>query len=129
MNYEDIDGMIEVHQKDVFNRTNEAMVDFQNQLLKKEHRSYYSKQDIDILDEYRTVTNVGMLVDIYAQNKKLGKTQLDKHIKISELIELDMSKAYTAAFMKIQYIPIYNEFDIWKKYNQEPIRHLSHCIR
>ena len=125
LNPEEIDGMILVNQEDVFNRTNEAMVDFQNQLLKKDHRSYYSKQDIDILDEYRTVANVGMLVDIDAQNRKLGKKQLDKYIKISELIELDMSKAYTAAFMKIQHIPIFNEFDIWKKYDQEPIRPLS----
>ena len=78
LNYEEIDGMISVNQEDVFNRTNEAMVDFQNQLLKKDHRSYYSKQDIDILDEYRTVANVGMLVDIDTQNKKLGKKQLDK---------------------------------------------------
>jgi hypothetical protein len=39
-----------------------------------------------------------------------------------DLAEIDISKAHTAAFSKIKQIPIFNEFDIWKKYNNEPLK-------
>ena len=73
LNTDEIDGMIEVSQEAVYNRTNEAMVEFQNRLFRKEHMSYYSHEDIQVLDEYRTAANVGMLVDIDAYNKTLQR--------------------------------------------------------
>ena len=85
------------------------MVQFETRLFRKDHKSYYSPEDINILDEYITVANVGLL---------------EKVAKRSELVEIDVSKAYTGAFMKIVNVPIFNEFDIWgkKKYDQEKIK-------
>ena len=38
---------------------------FNNALFKAEHKLHYSKQDVDILDEYRTVVPVGMMKSVY----------------------------------------------------------------
>ena len=36
------------------------------------------------------------------------------------VIEIDVSKAYTSAFCEISEIPIFNEFDAFKPYENEP---------
>ncbi|MFM7986461.1 MAG: hypothetical protein ACKPKO_44830, partial [Candidatus Fonsibacter sp.] len=56
-----IDGMMEVEDSGVFNRLQDAKTEFHYQLFKSEHRSYYNPQNIEILDECRTVANVGWL--------------------------------------------------------------------
>ena len=86
------------------------MSHFGAQLFKQEHKSYYNQQDIDILDEYRTIANIGWL----------KKTKTPK-----KLVEIDVSKAYTAAFMQIKRVPVFNEFDIWKPYRGEPLKSLN----
>ena len=56
------DGIIVLDNENVYSKMNEAMTKYSQQLFKKkEHKSYYTEQDIDILDEYRTVVNVGKL--------------------------------------------------------------------
>ena len=40
---------------------NDLMFNFQMSIFKNEHKSHYSKQDVDILDEFRTVANVGCM--------------------------------------------------------------------
>ena len=52
-----------------------AMNTFNNALFKSEHKSYYSKQDIDILDEYRTVVLIGLFASVC----------------VEDLIEIDVS--------------------------------------
>ena len=81
-----------------------AMNQFNNALFKAEHKSHYSKQDVDILDEYRTVVPIGMMKDA-----------------VSDLIEIDVSKAFTSAFQQITEIPVFNEFDSFSLYKNEPI--------
>ena len=56
-----IDGMISVNTEDKYNNMTKAMNTFNNNLFKREHKSYYTQQDIDILDEYRTIANAGTL--------------------------------------------------------------------
>ena len=41
------------------------------------------------------------------------------------MVEIDISKAYAEAFMRIKAIPVFNEFDVWQPYNGEAIRKLS----
>jgi hypothetical protein len=81
-----------------------AMNKFHGSVFKQQHMSYYSKQDVDILDEYRTVVPIGILKDVETTK-----------------IEIDVSKAFTFAFSKITEIPIFNEFDSFKLYNNETI--------
>ena len=84
---------------------NEAMVNFNTHIFKATHKSYYTQEDINILDEYRTVANLGMIT--YKPNEKLT--------------EIDISKAYTGAFCKITHIPIFNEFDAFQPYTGQPL--------
>ena len=107
-----IDGMMEVHDAGVFNRLQDAKTEFNYQLFRSEHRSYYNAQDIEILDECRTAANVGWLhrlVGTCANNKKRPPT-----IPRKSLAEIDISKAYTGAFIRIKSIPVFNEFDTWQ---------------
>ena len=119
-----IDGMMEVHDAGVFNRLQDAKTEFHYQLFRSEHRSYYNAQDIEILDECRTAANVGWLhrlVGTCANNKKRPPT-----IPRSSLAEIDISKAYTGAFIRIKSIPVFNEFDTWQAYKpEEPIKNMS----
>ena len=101
-----IHGVINVRSDDIFNHVNVAMNKFNRRLFKLNHRSSYTRLNIDIFDEYRTIANVGML-----------KTQ-PVHTK---LVEIDITIAYTAAFIKIKEVPVFNEFDAFKPYNQQDI--------
>jgi hypothetical protein len=107
LNLSEIDGCVETNTEDTYNKMNEAMVQFETRLFRKDHKSYYSTEDINILDEYRTVANAGLL---------------EKLPKRSELVEIDVSKAYTRAFMNIEQIPVFNEFDVWETYDDEKVK-------
>ena len=96
---ESIDGECSVSSEEVYNNMNKAMVEFNNALFKKNHKSFYSHQDIAILDECRTIVPSGITT---------------KGVGVDDLIEIDISKAFTSALSTIKEIPVYNEFDIWK---------------
>ncbi|MFM7980512.1 MAG: hypothetical protein ACKPKO_14465, partial [Candidatus Fonsibacter sp.] len=54
-------------------------------------------------------------------NKKRPPT-----IPKSSLAEIDISKAYTGALMRIKSTPVFNEFDAYKTYKPEkPIKNMS----
>ena len=84
LTHNSIDGIIEVNDEETYNKVDDLMFNLQMSIFKNEHKSHYSKQDVDILDEFRTVANVGFMRPV--KEKK-------------DLIELDVSKAYTAAFV------------------------------
>ena len=95
---ESIDGECSVSSEEVYNNMNKAMVEFNNALFKKNDKSFYSHQDIVILeDECRTIVPSGITTK-----------------GVDDLIEIDISKAFTYALSTIKEIPVYNEFDIWK---------------
>jgi hypothetical protein len=98
-----------VDNEETYNLMNTAMVDFNKKLFKASHKSYYTQEDINILDEYRTIANTGML----------SKKPKD------DLVEIDVSKAYTSAFCKIKKIPIFTEFDNFVKYSGQKIENYS----
>ena len=119
-----VDGMMEVEDAGVFNRLQDAKTEFHYQLFRSEHRSYYSAQDIEILDECRTAANVGWLHSLVGVS--LSRKHRPPVIQRSSLVEIDISKAYTGAFMQIKAIPVFNEFDAWQAYKQEePIKNMS----
>ena len=112
-----IDGIVVVDDEATYNNMSEAMTDLNNKLFLRSHISHYTEQDIDILDAYRTKPICGML---RSRRLVLPGTDMAKN-----LIEVDVSKAYTAAFCEITEIPIFNEFDNFKPYNGEPIEPLN----
>jgi hypothetical protein len=120
-----IDGMMEVQDAAVFNRMHDAKTEFHYQLFRAEHRSFYSPQDLEILDECRTVANVGWL-NTLKYNPVRGRNRLYMPIRKADLAEIDVSKAYTGAFMRIRAIPVFNEFDLWQRHSEgEALRNLS----
>ena len=70
--------------------------------FKNNHKSYYSTQDVKILECYRTIVPSGVLVNCSK----------------CALTEIDISKAFTYAFSSIMLIPIFNEFDTWKPWKR-----------
>jgi hypothetical protein len=105
-----IDGIIEVDEEETYNKMSDVMFNFEASVFRNEHKSYYSQQDIDILDEFRTVANVGATLPAKEQ---------------AGTVEIDISKAYTALFTKIRNMPIFNEFDHFKPYNGDKIKNYS----
>ena len=106
-----IDGTVEVVQEDTYNRMNEAMTVFNNRPFRQEHKSSYTQEDVDILDEYRTFANVGWL--------------RPKPKSLKDLVEIDRNKAFTAAFSRITHIGVFNEFDNFRTYQGEAIEDLT----
>ena len=88
----------------------DVMFNFEMSVFRKEHKSYYSQQDIDILDEFRMVANVRAALPAKEQ---------------AGTVEIDISKSYTAAFTKIRNIPAFNEFDHFKPYNGDEMQNYS----
>ena len=105
-----LDGMCSVSCESVYNNMNKAMTEFNIQLFKNDHKSFYTHQDITILDEYRSIVPLGQLIE--------GDINLD-------LVELDISKAFSFAFTNIHQIPIFNIFDTFKPYHNQQIKQLS----
>jgi hypothetical protein len=105
-----IDGVVAVEDEETYNNMNQAMTAMNSKLFLKSHLSFYTEQDVDILDAYRTKPICGNLLK--SNNSK-------------NLIEIDLSKAYTAAFSEISEVPIFNEFDAFKPYRGEAIQELS----
>ena len=71
-----------------------------------DHKSYYNKEDMDILNEHRTTANVG-----YMKNLKTTPG----------LVELDVYQGFT----QIRRVPVSNEFDVWRPYAGQPMGPLS----
>jgi hypothetical protein len=105
---ESIDGQCDVSSEKVYNNLNKAMVEFHNALFKKNHKSFYTHQDIVILNECRTIVPSG-------KTAKGGE----------DAIEIDISKAFTFALSSIKEIPVFNEFDNFKSYQNQLIKNLS----
>ena len=101
-------GDINVEDETVYNNMNSAMCNFRNKIFINDHKSYYSENDLEMLNEYRTVVPVGALMEIPSAK--------------NNIIEIDLRKAFTSAFLKIDEIPIFNEFDNFLKYDGNEIQ-------
>jgi hypothetical protein len=88
-----------------YNRMNSIMTNFTNKLFNNLHKSFYNMEDIILLRDCKSIAPVGRLNN----NVKNG-------------IEIDVRKAYTAAFCKIDRIPIFNEFDNFTHYDNSDIQ-------
>jgi hypothetical protein len=89
----------------------EAMATFNKSLVKPELKSYYSQIDIEVRDKYRTIVPIG---------------RLSKFKDVENFVEIDISKAFTSAFLKISEVPVFNEFDYFKPYDNHEIK--DYCL-
>ena len=93
------DGCITVRDEITYNRMNEAMFKFNKSLFNPIHKSHYNDIDITILDDARTIAPLGMIW---------------RELMPKDIIELDICKAFTKAFMDISKVIVFNQFDVWK---------------
>ena len=96
--------------EEVYKNMNKAMTALSSKLFFKSHLSRYTEKDLEVLDSYRTNPICG---------------NLNSQPKGDNLIEIDVSKAYTASFCDITEIPMFNEFDSFKPYTNEEILPLN----
>ena len=106
----DSKSSISVDCEKVYNNLATTFFNFKKNIFLPNHKSHYTELDIDILDEYRTHVSNGLINTI--ENKK-------------NLLEIDISKAFTYALSQIKKIPIFCEFDIFEKYNGQQIKPLN----
>ena len=66
------------------------------------HKSFYNDIDVAILNEARTIVPSGLFCCAKAFP--------------TDVFEADVSKAFTLAFMSMNEIPVFNQFDIWQVY-------------
>lgn len=93
-----------------YDRSYNLLEKLKKKVFLREHLSYYSESDIDILDSYRTIASLGRFLN-----------NGEEFIDILKMIEIDVSKAYTFQFSKITKIPVFNIFDKFVLYNNEII--------
>ena len=105
-----IDGVIVVDDEATYNAMNRAMTSFNHKIFLNSHKSYYTSFDLEIIDSYRTKPIAGGLRRV---------------TQPSDMIEIDVSKAYTSSLASIREIPIFNEFDTFVPYDGTPIQPLS----
>ena len=87
------------------NNLHQARREFSSCILRSDYKSYYGEEDMAIFKLYRNRAKYGTFFSF---------TDKDK-VPYNDLIEIDITKAYTAAFEKIDKVPVFNEFDISKK--------------
>ena len=113
-----LDGGICVENEVVFNKLSGAMLKFKNDVFKPCHKSYYNECDIPLFENCRTIVPSGKLYNI-------GKLYKQRGISISDMVELDVRKAFTKAFIDINRVPVFSQFDEWKPYRGEEIKNLT----
>ena len=86
------------------------MFEFNSKVFSESHKSDYSEFDVAILDECRTVVPSGYF---------------DKNFDVKTLCEIDRTKAFTWEFTQIKEIPVFSEFDDWKKWNDTKMEDLN----
>ena len=99
-----IDEDVVVASEEAYKKTSEAMFKMNKSIFNENHKSYYTDTDIEILDECRTIVPAGLI----------KKPEVEKNVA-----EIDINKAFTKAFTSIKKIPIFRQFDIWRKWSSE----------
>ena len=98
------DGWIAVSNETTYNNMNKAMFNFNKSLFMSSHKSFYNDIDIKMLNETRSIAPSGLL---------------SSNMNLVYKTEIDVNKAFTKGFLNIREIPVFNQFDHWKKYNDE----------
>ena len=98
-----VDTCIDSRDADMFNKVNEAFFNFNKGMFNPNHKSYYHSDDLKIFSMAHSIAPSGYFESIIEGN--------NTHI------ELDRRKAYTKSTMDVFEVPVFSEFDIWRKYD------------
>ena len=98
-----VDTCIDSRDADMFNKVNDAFFNFNKGMFNPNHKSYYHTDDLNIFSMAHSIAPSGYFESIIEGN--------NTHI------ELDRRKAYTKSTMDVFEVPVFSEFDIWRKYD------------
>ena len=98
-----VDGSIAIDDEATYNRMNTAMIEFNKAMFNPIHKSFYNEIDMQIYQEAKTIAPIGLLCP--------------KGVIPDNIFEADITKAFTGASMKFDEVPVFNQFDIWQKYD------------
>jgi hypothetical protein len=105
------DNIVVIENEDQYNKYHEINKTFYQKIFKPEYLSEFHSSVIKINDEYQLKPVAGFF-----------------EYTIDEINGIDERRAYTECLMNINKIPVFKYFDIYKKYNNEPINDLSYYI-
>ena len=105
------DGNITVDDEETYNNINRAMFDFNKGLFNPLHKSYYNQEDFDIYEQTKTIVASGT----FYRDEDIPKN----------IVEADISKAFTGSLIDISEVPVFNQFDKWKVYKDVDYNELS----
>eukprot|EP00438_Fugacium_kawagutii_P012227 Skav223953 [mRNA] locus=scaffold798:243805:247131:- [translate_table: standard] len=97
------DGCITLDDEKTYNNMNVAFFNFNKALFNPLHKSFYNDIDIKIFKEAGTIVPSGLI---------------SKKLTLQKCTELDVSKAFKHAFVSINEIPVFTQFDLWKPYDE-----------
>lgn len=103
------DAYTNVDQQDTYLKMYDANQKFRLGIFNKNHLSILDENDKKMMN-FKTMPQVGIL---------------DAKVNKKDCVEIDISKAYTSAFKSITHVPVFNVFDKWQPYNNEPIRNYN----
>ena len=101
-----IEETVMVPDVETLNNLHKVRHEFTSSIIRSDYKSFYSEKDMEVFKDFRSRAKYGIF-DI--------KDTRDP----DDLVEIDITKAYTAAFEKIDKVPVFSEFDIWKPYNDD----------
>ena len=113
-----LDGGICVDNDVVFNKLSDAMSKFRDDVFTACHKSYYKEYDMPLFENCRTILPSGKLYN-------MGKVCRQRGTTIDDMVELDVRIAFTKAFIDINRVPAFSQFDEWKPYKAEAIKDLT----
>ena len=102
------DGSITVGNEKTFNSMSLAFYNFHKSVFNPSHKSFYSDLDLKILNESKTIVPSGLIWTM--------DVMLDLKREKAPMTEIDISKAFTSAFLKMSVIASFCQFDIWKPF-------------
>ena len=101
-----VDGEACVDDVDVFSKLEMEMSKFSKDLFSPETKSYYNQLVLQMLNEYKSKPQDGILKEANQDNVQ----------------EIDINKAYTHSFTQMNEVPVFNEFDSFVPYIDEAIQ-------
>ena len=106
-------GEMIIDSKAKYSEYDEVFNKLYRDMIKSEHLSEYNDDTIEILDKYKIFPCVG----------NFEQPNENEFFSI-----IDMNKAYTNQTIKIKKVPVYNYFDVFMNYNNEPIEKLTEYV-
>ena len=97
------DGCITLNHEKTYNNMNVAFFNFNKALFNPLHKSFYNDTDMKIFMKAGTIVPSGLV---------------SKKLSLQRCTELDVSKAFKHAYVSMDEIPVFTQFDFWKPYNE-----------